>query len=248
MKVLCDFPPCVTAKQMAEVDRAMVEDYGISLVQMMENAGRNLAHLARDRFLEGDPRGARAVFLVGTGGNGGGALVAARHLCNWGADVKVRLSADRVSLSSVPGDQLGVLEAMGVPFGEPDELFNGDMVDLVIDGIIGYGLAGPPRGGAEELVRWADQQNAPILSLDVPSGMDATTGELFEPVIRAAATLTLALPKSGLTAEAAQDAVGELYLADIGVPPSLYEGPPLNLRVGHLFADAEVIRLGSPGP
>ena len=233
-----DFPPCVTAEQMAEVDRAMVEDYGISLVQMMENAGRNLAHLARDRFFDGGPRGERAVVLVGTGGNGGGALVAARHLCNWGADVKVRLSSDRVSLSSVTGDQLGVLEAMGVSFGGPDELFNGDMVDLVIDGIIGYGLAGPPRGGAEELVRWADQQNAPILSLDVPSGMDASTGELFEPVIRAAATLTLALPKSGLTAEAAQDAVGELYLADIGVPPSLYEGPPLNLRVGHLFAGA----------
>ncbi len=144
-----DFPPCVTAEQMAEVDRAMVEDYGISLLQMMENAGRNLARLARDRFFGGDPRGARVVVLAGTGGNGGGALVAARHLCNWGADVKVRLSADRVSLSSVTRDQLGILEAMGVSFGGPDALPSGDMVDLVVDGIIGYrsGRTSPWRCG-----------------------------------------------------------------------------------------------------
>ena len=70
--------PQLTTEQMIEVDRAMVEDYHIELMQMMENAGRNLAHLARDRFLDGDPDGKSVVVLAGTGGNGGGALVAAR--------------------------------------------------------------------------------------------------------------------------------------------------------------------------
>ncbi len=74
--------------------------------------------------------------------------------------------------------------------------------------------------------------------------MDPDTGETFEPAIQAAATMTLALPKTGLATVAARDAVGELYLADIGVPPSLYARPPLNLRVGALFACADVIRLG----
>ena len=239
-----DPPPYVTARQMAEVDRAMIEDYGIPLTQMMENAGRNLAHLARDRFFDGDPQGARVLVLAGTGGNGGGALVAARRLHNWGADVSLHLSADGAALSVVPRNQLEILEAMSVRLGGPDELPDKPTVDLIIDGIIGYSLAGPPRGGAAELIRWANEQSASVLSLDVPSGMDPDTGEAAEPTIRAAATMTLALPKSGLVTEAGRDAVGELYLADIGVPPSLYARPPLNLKVGALFALADVIRLG----
>ena len=185
----------------------------------------------------------RTVVLAGTGGNGGGALVAARRLHNWGADVQVHLSADRAAFSPVPMSQLGVLEAMRVRVGGPAELSDGPVVDLIIDGIIGYSLAGAPRGGAATLIRWANQQSAPILSLDVPSGMDPNTGESLEPAIRAAATMTLALPKTGMATEAALEAVGELYLADIGVPPSLYAGPSLNLRVGPLFAGDDVIRL-----
>jgi NAD(P)H-hydrate epimerase len=244
LNMASDLPPYVTASQMAEVDRAMIEDYGVSLTQMMESAGRNLAHLARDRFFDGDPRGKRVLLLVGTGGNGGGALVAARRLHNWGADVRIHLSADRAALSAVPRNQLDMLEAMSVRPGGPEELSDTLVADLIIDGIIGYSLTGAPRGGAAELIRWANRQNIPILSLDVPSGMDPNTGEKLEPAIRAAATMTLALPKSGLATETARDAVGELYLADIGVPPGLYARPPLNLRVGPLFARADVIRLG----
>ena len=151
----------------------------------------------------------------------------------------VHLSADRAAFSSVTRDQLGILEAMSVRLGGPEEPSDGPVVDLIIDGIIGYGLEGAPRGGAARLIRWANRQNAPILSLDVPSGIDSSTGETFEPAIRAAATMTLALPKTGLATEAAQDAVGELYLADIGVPTSLYEGPSLNLEVGPLFGRAD---------
>ena len=239
-----DLPPYVTANQMAEVDRAMIEDYGISLTQMMENAGRNLAHLARDRFFDGDPRGMRVLVMAGTGGNGGGALVAARRLHNWGADVRIHLSADPTALSSVPGKQLGVLEAIGVSVRGPEELSDTPVPDLIIDGIIGYSLAGAPWGGAAKLIHWANQQDSPILSLDVPSGMDPNTGETFEPAIRATVTMTLALPKIGLATEAGRVAVGELHLADIGVPPGLYAGPSLNLSVGALFAEADVIRLG----
>ncbi len=81
--------PTVTTEQMREVDRAMVEDYGIDLLQMMENAGRNLAALARRRFLDGDVAGRRVIVLAGSGGNGGGGMVAARYLHNWGAEIDV---------------------------------------------------------------------------------------------------------------------------------------------------------------
>ncbi len=91
--------PFITTDQMREVDRAMIEDFGISLVQMMENAGRNLAQLARQRFLDGDPRGRRVVVLAGTGGNGGGGLVCARRLHNWGAEVEVSHSEGTSNLA-----------------------------------------------------------------------------------------------------------------------------------------------------
>ena len=88
--------------------------------------------------------------------------------------------------------------------------------------------------------RLANRQPAPILALDAPSGLDTATGEVFDPAINAAATLTLALPKQGLRTQREQ--VGELYLADISVPPALYE-KTLGLEVGPLFAESDIIRL-----
>ena len=103
-------PPCLSTDQMREVDRAMVEDYGILLIQMMENAGRNLAHLARERFLEGNASGKTILVLAGPGGNGGGGLVCARRLHNWGADVRVYLSSPVATLTEVPRHQHDVLK------------------------------------------------------------------------------------------------------------------------------------------
>jgi NAD(P)H-hydrate epimerase len=115
--------------------------------------------------------------------------------------------------------------------------------DLIIDGIIGYSLRSPPRGAASELICWANKQPAPVLALDVPSGLDTTTGTVFDPAIRATATMTLALPKEGLRYAGVEEQVGELYLADIGVPPALYASSALGLHVGHLFAQNDIVRI-----
>lgn len=233
--------PCVTTRQMIEVDRAMTVDLGVGLIQMMENAGRNLAHLARGRFLGGDPRGKRVVVMAGAGGNGGGALVAARRLHMWGARVAVVTARRPPEFTGVPGDQLHILQRLGVTVGE--KLLGDAMPDLIVDGIIGYGLSRSPAGAAASLIAWANSQPGPVVALDVPSGLDATSGEAFEPTVRATATMTLALPKTGLLAPVAAQYVGELYLADIGVPPEIYAAPALGLRVGSLFARDDVIRL-----
>ena len=235
--------PDLTTKQMVEVDRAMIEDFGIELIQMMENAGRNLAHLARKRFLDGSPQGKHVVVLAGRGGNGGGAMVCARRLNNWGAVVEIRLTRELVDYHGVPAHQLEILSRMQLPISAPGStafFSQGSGVDLVVDGLIGYSLTGAPHGQAAELIRWANGQPAPILALDTPSGLDTATGEIFDPTINAAATLTLALPKQGLRPKLAE--VGELYLADIGVPPALYQRI-LGLDVGPLFAEGEIIRL-----
>jgi NAD(P)H-hydrate epimerase len=236
--------PLLTTSQMVEIDRAMVEDYQISLTQMMENAGRCLAQLARTRFLDSDPRGKNIIVLAGTGGNGGGALAAARHLANYGAVVTVVTTRTAESFKAVPKHQLEILQQMEIPIHQEQllEVRDGDF-ELIIDGIIGYSLNGQPKGSAARLIHWANDQDIPTLSLDIPSGVDGTTGQAYNPAIRAAATMTLALPKSGLVQQDSTSAVGELYLADISVPPWLYTRPPLNLEVGPIFARSDIVRL-----
>jgi NAD(P)H-hydrate epimerase len=228
---------------MIEVDRAMMEDFRLELIQMMENAGRNLAHLARTRFLEGDPEGKKVVVLAGTGGNGGGALVCARRLHNWGAQVQVFVTKPDADFTPIPAHQLDTLHRMKVPVMRAESATQAENPDLIVDGVIGYSLKGAPRGAAGILIRWANARNAPILALDAPSGVDTTTGTVFEPAIRATATMTLALPKEGLRGMRVEEIVGELYLADISVPPSLYAEPALSLQVGNLFAKSDIIRL-----
>jgi NAD(P)H-hydrate epimerase len=235
--------PFLTTEQMIEVDRAMIEDYKIGLIQMMENAGRSLAHLARERFFAGDPQGKKVVVLAGTGGNGGGALVCARRLYSYGAKVNVYLTKPDSDFTAIPAQQLDIVRRMNVPVAPADGIQDAGALDLIIDGIIGYGLKGAPRGTAAALIRWSNFQTAPILSLDAPSGVDTTTGTVYDPAVQAVATMTLALPKEGLRAPGTAVQVGELYLADISVPPNLYAEPELNLSVGPIFAQADVIRL-----
>ena len=114
---------------------------------------------------------------------------------------------------------------------------------MIVDALIGYGLVGQPR---DPIAEWIDRANAaarPILSLDAPSGLDTTTGATSSRSIRATATLTLALPKIGLTTPTAKARVGKLYVADISVPPELYARPSLGLTVGPIFADDSIIRV-----
>jgi len=231
----------VTVEQMREVDRAMVEDFGIVLLQMMENAGRALATVARERFFEGDARGHRAVVLCGAGGNGGGGLVCARWLHAWGCKVTVCLSTYSSKFEGVAGHQLAILERVGLRVNPPRESL--PAAELIIDALIGYSLRGAPVGPAAEMIDAANAADAAVLALDMPSGIDADTGEARASAIRADATLTLALPKSGLLKDAARPYVGELYLADIGVPAELYGRAPLCLGLGAIFARGDVVRL-----
>ena len=235
--------PYLTTEQMIEVDRAMMEDYKIELIQMMENAGRNLAHLARSRFFGGNAQEKQVAILAGTGGNGGGALVCARRLHIYGAQVQVFLTRDDEAFKSVPAHQLDILRQMGLPIFPADASSAAAPPQLIIDGIIGYSLKGAPRGTAADLIRWANEQEVAILSLDAPSGVDTTTGMVFDPAIRATATMTLALPKEGLRAPGVDKQVGELYLADISVPAELYSGPGLGLQVNPIFAKSDIVRL-----
>jgi NAD(P)H-hydrate epimerase len=206
--------PAVTTSEMRAVDRIAVEAVGPELLQMMENAGRTLAGLARERTDD------TVVVLASDGGNGGGGLCAARHLSNHGWDVQVVLDRAGTELTGAAATQYRVLQGTDAALlGTDHERATLDEAGLVVDALVGYGLDGALRGRARDLVEAANAASTPVLSLDVPSGVDATTGETPGVAVDADVVLTLALPKTGLGAAAAER---ELWLADVGIPAEVY--------------------------
>jgi NAD(P)H-hydrate epimerase len=222
--------PAVTAELMRKIDHIAVEETGPNIFQMMENAGRNLAELSLER-LGSRWRTARIIVLAGGGGNGGGGICAARHLANRGADVTIVL-ADPQRLVPATTYQHLVYRSTAGRTGTrlpPDR----HAIDLVLDALVGYGLRGAPGGAVRDFIRWANESRATLLSLDVPSGLDATTGAAPGEIIRPHVTMTLALPKTGLRAHA----VGELELADLGIPAATFRqaGLPYVSPFGNRF-------------
>lgn len=210
------FIPAVTTEQMIEIDRIAVEETGPNLYQMMENTGRNLAELTI-KSLGKSWNKSEILILAGTGGNGGGGICAARHLANRGAKVYVSVT-DTEKLKDVPAYQLHILRstnAKQIRFKELAQL----NPDLIIDAIIGYSLKGKPKGISAEMIDWVSNKLGIRISLDVPSGVNATSGEKMGTIINPDITMTLALPKTGLLPEL----TGELYLGDIGIPEKVFQ-------------------------
>lgn len=233
-----DALPWLSVDQMREVDRLMIEEMHISLLQMMENAGRNLAVLAR-ALMHGDVLGRRVHVVAGSGGNGGGGLVAARHLHNAGADVLVSMTTHPEDLSPATKQQLRILRSAGVPVGVG--VPHTPAPELVVDALLGYSQRGNPHGEHASLINWSRGRR--VLALDVPSGLELETGTIRTPHVEAEATLTLALPKHGLRSPGTAGVVGELFVADISVPATVFQ------RVGAphrpLFGRAPIVHVAA---
>jgi NAD(P)H-hydrate epimerase len=231
--------PTVTAAQMAAVDRIAVEELGISIEMLMENAARGIARACAAML--GKVAGRRIVCLTGTGNNGGDALAAARRLHGWGANVRCVLSSPRDELhGDLNKRQHDIAARLGIPVASAEEGRLED-ADLIVDGLLGYSVRGAPKGNAELLIRAADRSRVPILAIDLPSGLDPDTGIPLGIAIRAAATVTLAMPKAGLVHTASRNLVGELLLADIGVPPMVYDRFGIDAR--GCFRDGDLVRV-----
>ena len=158
-------------------------------------------------------------------------------LIGWDADVAVRLASDPADFAAVPLEQLRLLEQMEAPIGVGGSGLGA--AELFIDAILGYSQRGNPRGDAAVLV--AATSDSTVLSLDVPTGLELERGIVGEPTVRAAATLTLALPKAALRGAAARPLVGELYLADISIPATVYD----RLGIGYRspFSGSPIVQL-----
>jgi NAD(P)H-hydrate epimerase len=233
--------PALTTEQMQAVEYAMVHDFGISVAQTMENAGRSFAELARLK-LDGDVAQKAIFVLAGSGNKGGAGMAAARHLANWGAWIVVLLGEKPSAEDRAAHEQLEVLQRMGIglfPSKALGKMF--EHADLILDALGEYSWKTPRCGDKAELIRKANESEQRILALDAPSGLDLNSGCVLEPCICAHATLSLGLPQRGLLAPEARVVVGELFLADIGIPRQLYAD--LGFQVPRLFAEASLVKL-----
>ncbi len=233
---------------MRKVDDLMINKYGIELIQMMENAGANLAELAINLLRKNfeNPKPNNVIVACGVGNNGGGGMVAARHLSNRGFNVTVVLTGAESKLKSIPLKQWNVLKKLPIVTiiaNSSDTLGVFNEADLIIDSIIGYGMHGELKGiPAHVIHEILNSQNHKIVSLDAPSGLNTTTGDFTENFcIKAYATMTLALPKMGLVQDNAKKCVGELYVADISVPPGLYE--KIGIKLKKIFNKTSILKI-----
>ncbi len=235
-----DTVPTVDVDTVRAIDRAAA-DAGWPLAAMSEHAGRGLAHAVR-RLLAPDPLlDASVTVLAGPGGNGAGGLVAARLLVAAGADVSVVL-VDPDGRVAVPG-QASVLRAAGVPVVAAGDL-DLDATrpgDVVVDAMVGIGATPPLRGSADRLAQWLRAHLTRVVANDLPSGLGGDVG-LRGPGITADVTVTLGLPKQGLAPPIVQPYLGDLYLADLGIPPGLWATVGVTVPPD-LFADGPLVRL-----
>jgi NAD(P)H-hydrate epimerase len=239
--------PAVDRDTMLAADHIATDRLGLGLLQLMENAGRELADLTR-RTLGGTVDGRKVVVLAGTGNNAGGGLVAARRLTGWGADVCVAFARPILRLRPGPCAQVELLLAAGVRMAvaghdRSHAELAGEVLraDAVIDALIGYNLRGAPDDAYQSLIGLASLGDGPVISLDVPSGIDASTGERRGAAVSADVTLALALPKRGTETGDGRRFAGTRYLADIGIPASVFA----ELGVGDLpgFPAGTLLRL-----
>ena len=211
----------LTSEQVASLDRASVAS-GVDVAQLMEIAGFQVARCAWRRL--GDRPGDITVF-AGSGNNGGDGAVAARLLATWGCYVRLHALLGDKPLEGLLAQHLKAAAACGVEVmhqRNPAELSH-THADLLIDAVLGTGLHSAPRSLAAAAIRFMRRWGAPVLSIDVPSGLDATTGDAFDPCVTAATTCTLGAVKAGLWSAGAAPFTGKLVVADIGIPAAAWE-------------------------
>ncbi len=223
----------VTAAGMRSIDRYAVRRYGIPDSLLMENAGRRVAAVAFESMRRAGLNS--ATIVCGTGNNGGDGLVAARHLIGMGASVRVillgrparlrgetRLNHAILTRLRTGTGVRGRLEIVSDPAAR--NIAGKQGTSVVVDAIFGTGFHGRLTGGALKAVSWINDQRAPVIAVDIPSGLDADNGTFAGPCVRATSTVTMGALKAGLLVGQGPSVCGEIIVAGLGI--SLPPRPP----------------------
>lgn len=209
---------------MKEIDRR-AQQAGVSVMDLMENAGR--AVLEQAAAILGEVRRRRIAIVCGKGNNGGDGLVAARYLNAQGAEISVLLLGEVQDLKGETKANFDFAIKAGVfveDKADVQAVFRAcEGAELVIDALLGTGMKGAVQGAAAEVIKVINQAKCPVLAVDIPSGVDADTGEISGTAVRAAYTVTMGLPKLGLLNHPGAEYAGRVTVADIGIPPAVIE-------------------------
>jgi NAD(P)H-hydrate epimerase len=214
--------PALTREQSRELDRRAIEDFGISGLVLMENAGRGCVDVLERLGINGP-----VVVLCGKGNNAGDGFVIARHLEIRGYTCRILLLGRGDELHGDAATSFAILHKTRVPIVEQVESFNDHSRDAawIVDALLGTGAQGEPRPPFDAAIDWINDRpaQAKVLAVDVPSGLDCDTGQPATHTVRADHTCTFAAMKTGFMQPAAKAFTGTIHVCDIGVPPRLIE-------------------------
>ena len=216
----------VTASEMREMDRLTIEETGILGTVLMENAARGAVSVFVDHF--DPPAGSSIIILCDRGNNGGDGYVMARYLHEREMSVRVAIIGDMRGISGDALVNLEILREIGVEISEITddekwESFSNKIggPDFIIDGLLGTGLNSPVRGIFKRVIDDVNASEKPVMSIDIPSGLNADNGRIMGAAVRADITVTFGFPKPGLVVLPGADYTGNLALIDIGIPGSV---------------------------
>ncbi len=233
----------VTAKQMQNIDQTTIEKFGVTGIELMENAGEEIAEILLHEY---EPE--EVGIVTGKGNNAGDGLVVARLLANEGVNVKLIMTTQGENLSASGQEnfkklpkKVEVYDRLKVP--EMPELFND--CDVVLDALLGTGIEGAPRGVIGEAISVMNDLPIPIVAVDIPSGLNTDTGEAEGACVIAQTTVTMGLPKRGMFLGVGPDVCGEIEIVDIGFPEELMEDPECK---DHLIGVSDVLKALPPRP
>jgi ADP-dependent NAD(P)H-hydrate dehydratase / NAD(P)H-hydrate epimerase len=204
----------VTAAQMRALEAKAIHECGIPAFVLMDHAGKAVAEATR-YLLKG--RRGKVIAVCGGGNNGGDGIVAARWLKGWRIPAEVHWLADPRQFKGSAALHCSIARKFGVPF----TAFNSRRpagAAIFVDALLGTGFSGPVRGLYKEAIDFLNYTEQPVVSVDIPSGLDADSGRPSDVAVRADVTVTMAFPKRGLLTTEGRPYRGRLVVADIGIP------------------------------
>jgi len=214
--------PVVTAKEMAEIDRFAIDKIGIPGMVLMENAGREVVAVIREML--GTVEDKNINIFCGKGNNGGDGYVVARYLLDMGANVKTYLVGKIDEVKSDAGNNLKILQGLGhdvLPVSSVEHIRWNTGAHLLVDALLGTGVRGGLTGLMKELVEKINKDCAPVLSVDLPTGVETDTGAIGGACIQAKTTVTMGHLKNGLLLSPGREHAGDVIVANIGIPDSV---------------------------
>lgn len=222
-----------TTKEMKALDTAAIEEAGIPGLILMENASLGILQVI-SRIMNDKVKNRSFLIACGKGNNGGDGYALGRHLLNRSADVTLISTCPVEELKGDARTNADIFKAIGGSvkiLQESGPLPKSPHVDLIVDALLGTGITGPPKGLTARVIDWINERPEPVLSVDIPSGVEGDTGAAPGSTVAANWTVTMGLLKRGLVLSPGRDLAGKVTVALISLPPRIRAGThiPFNL-------------------